>query len=358
MLETIYSFLSFVVLLGILVFVHELGHFVVAKKSGIRCDRFSLGFPPNIFVKKWGETEYCLGIIPLGGYVKMAGETPGEEIAGKSDEFASKSALTRFLVILAGPFMNYALAVILYFGIVYFHGVPTIDDDRAVIGAVSEEMPAAQAGILPDDVIIAIDSVPVTGFDSLVSLVKPRVEEDVLVTWTNGVDTTSAVIRTKFATVPKQDGTIDTVGQIGVSQKVFYERTMGLGESMWYGVTYSTEICFRILSFVGDYVSGNVAANSVGGPLFIAKQSAQAAKSGIVSFLTFMAFLSINLAVLNVMPIPVLDGGHMLFILIEKIKGSPLSMKVRMGAQQVGMVFLFGFILFVSWNDVMRWIGN
>ena len=358
MSSAIFSFLSFVVLLGILVFVHELGHFLVAKKSGIRCDRFSLGFPPNIFAKKWGETEYCLGIIPLGGYVKMAGEIPGEETTGKSDEFASKSALVRFLVILAGPFMNYIFAVFLFSCLVYFHGTPTINEDKAFVGSVSEEMPAAQAGIVSNDIIIAIDSVPVTGFDSLVSLVKPRVEEDVLVTWTNGIDTTSAVIRTKLAEIRNPDGTIDTVGQIGVTQKNFFERTLSLPASMLHGFNETNAICLRIFDFVRNYVTGNVPANSVGGPLFIAKQSMEAAKSGLPTFIFFMAFLSINLAILNVLPIPVLDGGHLLFILIEKIKGSPLSMKVRMGAQQVGMVFLFGFILFVSWNDVMRWIGN
>ena len=133
---------SFVFVLGILVFIHELGHFLVAKKVGIKVERFSLGFPPNIFSKKWGETIYCIGIIPLGGYVKMAGEHPTEEATGAPDEFMSKSIGQRAAVIFAGPFMNYVLAIVLLIGIFYFGGRPLTDETRVLVGDVQQDSPA------------------------------------------------------------------------------------------------------------------------------------------------------------------------------------------------------------------------
>ncbi|HSH00490.1 MAG TPA: RIP metalloprotease RseP [candidate division Zixibacteria bacterium] len=351
------TLISFVVLLGVLIFIHELGHFAVAKKVGIRVDRFSLGFPPNIFTTKRGETEYCIGMIPLGGYVKMAGESPDEGSTGQPYEFASKKVWQRFLVIFAGPFMNYALAIVLFGALLFAYGEPFAVEE-AVIGQVGKETPAASAGLLPDDKIIEIDGVPVTTFADLREIVMPRPGQALEVVWLREGDTLNAAITPDPLPITDSLGVADTVGQLGVSVKMKFERTYSLGSAFTAGFTNCNAFVGQIFLFVKDLITGDVAANAVGGPIYIAQQSGEAARQGLHSFLFLMAVLSVNLAVLNILPIPVLDGGHMVFLAIEKIKGSPLTMKARMYAQQVGMLFLMGFIVFVSWNDIMRWLPN
>ncbi len=357
MLTTLYTIMSFVVLLGVLVFIHELGHFLVAKKVGIRVDSFSLGFPPNIISKKYGDTVYSIGMIPLGGFVKMAGESPDEEPTGNNDEFSSKKVWQRFLVIFAGPFMNYVLAIFVTAGLLFSYGIPTTSQDEATIGGVASDKPAGQAGLLANDVVIAIDGAPVKNFDELRVLVQPNAGKSLNFTWLRGVDTISADVVPLATPVASPDGILDTIGQIGVMAKEIYPGGIGLVESLSLGLKATNNMIWQILLFLKSLVSGNVAANSVGGPIYIAQQSGAAAQQGLFAFLQLMAVLSVNLAVLNVLPIPVLDGGHMVFLALEKIKGSPVKMKIRMIAQQGGMLFLLGYILFVSWNDVVRWLG-
>ncbi|MFQ5606814.1 MAG: RIP metalloprotease [Candidatus Zixiibacteriota bacterium] len=354
MLSGLISVLSFIVLLGALIFIHELGHFLTAKKVGIRVDRFSLGFPPNIFSKKWRGTEYCVGIVPLGGYVKMAGESPDEARTGRPDEFSSKSVFQRFLVIFAGPFMNYALAIVLFSFLLLAYGVETISDTRSTIGRVTVDSPADRAGLMVDDIIIAVQNQPVRNFDSLRTLISPRAGMETNVVWLRGSDTVGAIITPAPSERRNQEGGVDTVGQIGVLAKVIYEGRLGFFGAVSAGFGSANRMVGQVVLFVKGYVSGEIPATDVGGPIYIARESANAAREGFYRFLLFMAMLSVNLAVLNILPIPVLDGGHLLFLLVEMIKGSPVSMKARMYAQQVGIVFLLVFILFVSWNDVAR----
>ena len=183
------TIVSFIFVLGILIFVHELGHFLVAKKVGIRVERFSLGFPPTIFSRKRGETEYCIGVIPLGGYVKMAGENPDEEVTGSPDEFMSKSILQRSLVIFAGPFMNYLLAIVLLIGVYMFTGQPLFDHDHVIVGTVTDDSPAAKAGLAPNDVIVALNGQPVNNFDSLRVKINAIKDAPLDLTWVAGNDT-------------------------------------------------------------------------------------------------------------------------------------------------------------------------
>ncbi len=349
------SVFSFVILLGILVFVHELGHFIMAKRAGIRVDKFSLGFPPNIFQRTWGETEYCIGLIPLGGYVKMAGEAPDEEPTGRGDEFAGKSLWARIQVIAAGPVMNYVFAILLFSGLVFAIGTPIIDQPHAVVGKVMPDRPAEKAGLMPGDTIVSVNGVAVTTFDSLSAIVSKQREHPVELVWLRDGDSMRATVATETREFPREDGKVDTIAQIGIQRLVTYDRSHGIFESIGMGFQRTNEMVGGIFSFVGKFVTRQTPANSVGGPLFIAQQSAEAAREGLASFVFLMALLSVNLAVLNILPIPVLDGGHLLFLAIEGLKGSPLSSKVRVVAQQAGMVFLLVFIVFVSWNDLMRW---
>jgi regulator of sigma E protease len=352
------TIVSFIFVLGVLIFFHELGHFVVAKRAGVKVERFSLGFPPNIFSRRWGETTYSIGLIPLGGYVKMAGEQPDEEATGSPDEFMSKSVGQRTAVILAGPLMNYFLALFILIGIYYFSGSPYYDDSRVLVGVVDSEGPAGKAGLQTDDQIIAVNQVPISTFDSLQAMIHRAVETEVSVSWLRGTDTLSSTMITRRAPALSAEGEIDTVGEIGITQKPVGYNKYGLLESVANGVEHTHLIAWETLKFLKQLVTGQVSSKLLGGPLFIARQSGKEARHGIASLLIFMALLSINLAILNVLPIPVLDGGHLVFLIIEKLRGRPPSMKARMIAQQVGMLALLTLIVFVTYNDILRMIGG
>ncbi len=345
---------SFIFVLGILVFVHELGHFLIAKKVGIKVEKFSLGFPPNIFARKWGETTYCIGVIPLGGYVKMAGEQPTEEATGADHEFMAKSVGQRSAVILAGPVMNYILAIVILIGIFYFGGRPLFNEDKVVVGTVSEEAPAAEAGLQPDDEIIAVNGEQVSSFDSLRVRINAVVEKPIEVTWLHENDTITKSIVTKMTEVPNAEGGLDTIGIIGFTQKVIGHESYGLLESVEQGFVTTHVILYKTAQFVKQVVFGEVSSKMIGGPLFIAQQSGREAEKGAASLFFFMALLSVNLAIVNILPIPVLDGGQLVFLIIEKIRGGPLSMKARIAAQQVGVVVILALVVFVTYNDILR----
>jgi len=345
---------SFVFVLGILIFIHELGHFLVAKRVGIRVDQFSLGFPPHIVKKAFGGTEYCIGIIPLGGYVKMAGEQPNEESTGAPDEFMSKTVGQRAAVIFAGPFMNYVLAIVLLMGIAFFGGRPIVDHNRIIVGEVSDDSPAQKAGLAADDVIIAFDGKPVSSFDSLRVMIAGVVQKPIELTWVQGADTVTKEIVTTFREDPNLDGGIDTVGVIGFGQKVIGTEPVGAYDAVKDGFIQANLLVWYTLKFVKQAVTLEVSPKLIGGPLFIAQESGRQAEKGAANLFFFMALLSVNLAIINVVPIPVLDGGHLLFLTIEKIKGSPLSMRARIVAQQVGIVAILSLVVFVTYNDILR----
>jgi regulator of sigma E protease len=351
------TILATIFVLGVLIFIHELGHFVIAKRVGIRVDRFSLGFPPNIFSRRIGDTEYCIGVIPLGGYVKMAGEQPNEEATGSPDEFMSKSVAQRAAVIFAGPFMNYILAILLLAGIFFFGGRALVDETRVLVGEVTPDGPAALAGLAEGSEIVAINGESVSHFDSLRVRINARVEESVEVTWVYEGDTITKSITTMASPMPNLEGGVDTVGIIGFQQKIIGYERYGFGESIARGFVTTHELVYLTVRFVKQLVTAQVSVKMIGGPLFIAQQSGREAEKGAASLFFFMALLSVNLAVLNILPIPVLDGGHLVFLAIEKIKGSPVSIRARMIAQQVGVVLLLSLILLVTYNDVLRVLG-
>ncbi len=346
--------LSFIFVLGILVFIHELGHFLVAKKVGIKVHKFSLGFPPNIISKKVGDTTYCIGLIPLGGFVKMAGEDPDEIVTGDASEFASKTIGQRTAVILAGPLMNYLFAIVFMIGVLYFGGQPIFDPDKVIVGTVAVDGPAAKAGLKADDVIIAAEGRPVSNFDSLRNIIMEIVEKPVQIIWVSGTDTIIKPITTMAHAVPQLEGNYDTVGVIGFTQKPLRFEHPSLASAAVDGFVAVHVIVIETFKFVKKVVTGQASAKMIGGPLFIAQQSGKEAEKGASSLIFFMVLLSINLAVLNIMPIPILDGGHLVFLAIEKIKGSPVSVKARTMAQQVGLVLLLTLIVFVTYNDIVR----
>jgi len=349
------TILSTIFVLGVLIFIHELGHFVVAKRARIRVDRFSLGFPPFIIRKRVGETEYCIGLIPLGGFVKMRGENPDEHATGAPDEFMSKSVGVRTAVVAAGPVMNFVLAWLILWGILFIQGESVTDPNHAVIGVVAADSPAQAAGLQAGDIVTSINGSPVTGFAEMAGLISREVEKPITITWLRDGQEMTATIVTASDESYNPKGEKIKIGKIGIGEQGEY-RPMGFFSAGIYGFRETLVFVRMIGQFVWDLLTFKVSAKMIGGPVFIAQMAGQQAQLGISALLFFMAFLSVNLAILNVLPIPALDGGHLTFLLIEKIKGRPLTLNQRMVAQQIGLIFLILVIVMVTYNDIVRFI--
>lgn len=347
--------LAAIFVLGILVFFHELGHFLVAKKVGIRVDKFSLGFPPTIIGRKYGTTEYCLGAIPLGGYVKMAGENPDEDSTGAPDEFMSKSMTARAAVVLAGPVMNFVLAWLVLWGIFYFNGEATVDPKKAIIGEVSPGTPAEKAGLEPGDVVTSLNGAAIGPFADLSRITAQTVEQPLTIIWLRGGQEMTATVTTISEETLDDTGKKITKGILGVRPHVEYKQWSLLGAA-GRGLTESVDFVRKMVLFVRDLISFKISPKLIGGPVFIVQVAGQTAEMGWSALLYFMAFLSVNLTVINLLPIPVLDGGHVVFLIVEKIKGSPMTIGQRTAALKIGLVFLLLVIVMVTYNDIMRFI--
>lgn len=348
------TFFSFLFVLGILIFVHELGHFIAAKSVGIRVEKFSLGFPPRMVGKKIGDTEYMISWIPLGGYVKMAGEAQEEEkTSWQPYEFMSKSVSQRAFVVLAGPVMNFILAAFIFWGIFLFAGKQIIHDDRTEIGFVAEARPAQKAGIEVGDVILSINGKEVNDFREMADIISKRVGKPILVEWKRGEEKLRATIITEKEEVINQKGKTEEVGKIGIGPTYSVVRLNPL-KSFLEGFGTAVFILLETVKFLIALISGAASLKLIGGPVFIAQVAGETARLGMVSLFSFIAILSINLALVNSLPIPVLDGGHILFLIIEKIQGKPLSIKQRSVLQQIGFAFLLLVIILITYNDFAR----
>ncbi|MCP4631464.1 MAG: RIP metalloprotease RseP [candidate division Zixibacteria bacterium] len=351
------SLLATLFVLGVLIFVHEFGHFIVAKRLGVKVERFSLGYPPKMIGFTRGDTEYCISWIPFGGYVKMAGENPDEdEIKGEPYEFQSKSIGVRALIIAAGPVMNFLTAIIILWMVYFFIGMAVADTETTKIGTVLQGNPAELAGIMPDDEIISVNGIEVYSFSEMADIIHGAIEEPVVVKWLRDGEPFIATITTVAEDVMLEDGSTKMVGMIGVGPSARIE-SLGFFKAFAQGATATISISKEILKFVYGLFSASISLEMIGGPILIAQMAGQTASQGFSSLLMFTALLSVNLAILNVLPIPVLDGGHLVFLFVEKIRGKPLSIDKRMRIQQVGMALLLILMLVVTYNDIIRLIG-
>jgi len=351
------TILSFLFVLGICIFVHELGHFVLAKWVGIRVEKFSLGFPPKMVGKKIGDTEYMISWIPLGGYVKMAGDSLEEEkTAWEPYEFMAKSVSHRALVIFAGPLMNFILAALIFWGIFLFVGQQIVHDDITEIGYVEEGGPAQDAGIQVGDVILSINGTKVDDFRGMAKIIHEQVEKPILVEWKRGEQLLRATIVTRKDEVTNRQGETLTVGKIGIGATYSIVR-LNVFQAFREGVGTAVFILLEVIKFLFALVTGAASLKMIGGPVFIAQTAGETARMGIVSLFSFIALVSVNLALVNILPIPVLDGGHLLFLVIEKAQGKPLTIKQRSALQQIGFAFLLLVIILITYNDFARLIG-
>lgn len=336
------TILAAIFVFGVLVTVHEFGHFITAKMTGMRVDEFAIGFGPKIYQQKDGETLYSLRAIPLGGYNKIAGMDPDDPV--EPNAFNSKPIPARMLVILAGALMNFILPIILFSGIFMVEGRLQLVNEP-VLGTVVDEMAAARAGLKVGDRIVTIDGKNVeTWTDVVLNLRKAGTEEVTLTAERNGVLQT-------YKMTPMFD---KDAGRplIGVSPK-FSKESLGFFGSIKEGFIYTKNIGLSMVSGLYRIVSGNAPAD-VAGPIGVAQMAGQVAEKGLLPLMNFVAFLSINLGVINLLPLPALDGGHFVLLLLEALRGKPLGGKAMTNIQMVGVALILALTVFSTFKDITR----
>jgi len=353
----LFSTIVFLLVLSILVVIHEFGHFIAAKMQGVKVEKFSLGFGPKLLGVKKGDTEYVISLVPLGGYVKMAGDEAASA-KGEGFEFLSKTVWQRFKIVFAGPFLNYVLGFLLFW-FVFFAGAPTATNK---VGAILDNYPAKAAGLQTGDNIVAVDGKATKYWEELTDIIHDKKEGDLNIAVERKTTAGTKTLQIKVAPVRKEFtdifGKRQSISLIGVapSGDVVSVR-YGFFDSFLKaaGQTYKlTEITFKSLLFIS---AGKMSVKeSFTGPIGIFIITSKAARMGIIYLLQMMAILSASLAIFNILPIPVLDGGHILFLIIEKIRGKALSAKFQEIATQVGLALLVALMLFVFYSDIIKFI--
>ncbi len=350
MLTTI---ISAVVLLGVLIFVHELGHFLLAKRFKVGVTVFSLGFGPALFSFTRGETNYRLSAIPLGGYVRMVGEDPSEELAPEllPRSFNHKSPGQRLAIVAAGPLFNVLFAIVLYYFIAVSAGVPQLG---TVVGDVMPATPAAAAGLQKDDVIVAIDGQPVRVWPEMVEKVQGSQGQPLLLLVERGGKQLEFTLTPALDDAKNQFGEEVKVYRVGIqaSPKGVYTRQVSLLEGVSVALQKTWEAGSLIFMSVVKLISGSIALDNMGGPIKIAQIAGEAAQYGLAALAALAALLSVNLAILNLLPIPALDGGHLLFFTVEALTRRKPSLRFRERAQQVGVILLLLLMALVFYNDI------
>jgi regulator of sigma E protease len=348
------SIVSVIILLGVLIFAHEVGHFLVAKYSGVGVLKFSLGFGPRLIGKKVGETEYLISLIPLGGYVKLLGEAEGEALSAEDEKrsFLKQPVSKRIAIVAAGPIFNFLLAIVI-FAIVYMVGVPTL---TTYIGGIQEGSPAFEAGIAEGDVITAIDGNEITRWEQLAEIISKSDGRELSVTVRRIDQTRDVVVQPRLLKTKNIFGEEVESYKMGVSPSSQYTITERMNPFMalWTSLKQTWFVSKLTVLSVIKIFEGVVSPKTLGGPILIAQIAGAQVKEGIIPFVLFMALLSINLAILNLFPIPILDGGHLLFYLIEIVTGKEVNIRWREMAQQIGFVILILLMIFVFIMDIER----
>jgi regulator of sigma E protease len=431
------TILAFLFVLGVLIFVHELGHFLAAKRVGIRVLKFQLGFNPTVFSFKYGDTEYSIGALPLGGYVKMAGETPDDSRPGQPDEFLSKSKWERFQVLIMGPAMNLILAVVVT-AVVLYNGasVPAYEDRPPVVGVVVENSPAAQADILPGDRIVSVNDRDVKTWRDLLIAIGTKLDREVTLKLDrDGVESTRRLTPVKLPSetfevgdigvlpdthprlvsvsagepgerdglkaddivlavngkpitfqwqlreaiaahperpmamtvqragreetltvTPKRNGEVGYLGVMPDDEMKSFKP--GLIQAATMSVQENVKTAGLIFQTIWGLLTRETSPKQLMGPVAIAQLSGESAQLGILALLSLMASISLNLGLLNLLPIPVLDGGHILIMALEGVTRRDFSVRAKEYMLMTGLVVLMMLMVTVIYNDLTRisWI--
>ena len=347
------TIIATIIVLGVLIFVHELGHFLAAKLSRVGVLTFSLGFGPKLFGKKVGETQYQVSAVPLGGYVKMIGEEPGEKLPPEllPKSFSAQPVGRRLGIVFAGPFFNFLFAVVA-FTVAFVVGLPSLLPE---VGEVTPDFPAYQAGLQPGDRILEVNGSPVKRWEDLAKVIHESSDRPLQLKVEREQKALAVSVTPQVSTQKNLFGDDVRVGLIGIkpSGNTFIERADPF-TAVYRAVLQSWRVTELTVLSIYKIIEGKISAKTIGGPILIAQLAGQQAKAGILSLVIFMAVISINLVILNILPIPVLDGWHILIFLLEAVIGRPVSLKIRERAQQIGVFIIIFIMLLVFYNDITR----
>jgi regulator of sigma E protease len=356
--------LPFLFILTVLVYVHEMGHYLIARRNGVRVEVFSIGFGPEIF--GWtnaADTRWKICAVPFGGYVKMFGESdvPSEEDKEGREMTAEERAVSfhhkrlgqRSAIVAAGPIANFLLAIAILAGIYSILGTP-----RALpaVGAVVAGSAADEARLQRGDLITGINGKEIQWFEELRDAVRGRPNKPTeLIIMREGARVT-VTATPKSAEAKDESGQPVTIGLLGVSpdpKQVTYQRLNPL-EATWRAIEQTIGLCGRILDYLGQIISGSRGTEDLGGPIRIAQISGEMAQGGFVQLLSFMAALSINLGLINLFPIPMLDGGHLIYYILEGIRGRPVGPRAQEYGFRFGLLLVLMLMVFATWNDLVH----
>jgi len=352
--------ISFVIVLGLLIFVHEFGHFLAAKLFGVRVLTFSLGFGPKLLGRRHGDTEYVISAFPLGGYVKMFGENPGDETppAEARVSFAGKPVWQRFLIVAAGPVFNLAFAVVLFCLVFLIAGLPQ-PVETTMIGQVNPDSAAEVAGLRAGDAIVAVEGRRTGTWEEVSEAIGASGGREVEIVIERDGETLNLRARPTLEQSKNIFGeTVEERYMLGIvrSQEVTYERV-----SPWRALTAGLEQTwtFIYLTLLGivKIIQKVVPASELGGPILIAQLAGQQMEAGWINFCYFIGLISVNLGILNLLPIPILDGGHLVFFTVEAIQRKPVHLRTMEIMQQIGLVLLGSLMIYVFYNDLVRIFG-
>ena len=377
------NIIIFIVVLVVLIIVHEFGHFIVAKKSGIRVDEFGIGFPPKIFGKKYGETEYSINAIPFGGFVKIFGENPEDPSVSSKDgsrALVNKSRLTQAAVMFAGVFFNILLAWVL-FSATLMAGTPAISgstaednagslskyisNERLLITHVLPNSPADIVGILSGDEILSLS---VVGISDEIKINVNTPDEVILFIKNNNREVLNIELQRggeiKTVLVSPEEGLIENSPgyfAIGIGMGMIGDLKLPIHLALFEGGKHTIEmlhvITVGIVTFLFDAVLLNADLSTVAGPVGIVGLVGDASALGFIAILNFVGLISINLAVINLIPFPALDGGRILFLVIEAVKGSPIKPHIANVVNMVGFALLIFLMIVITLSDITRLVG-
>ena len=363
--------IPFLCVLTIVVFFHELGHFLVARWCGVRVDAFSIGFGPELIGRNDRHgTRWRIAAVPLGGYVKFRGDdsvasTPDNEVlktmsdAERAETFPAKNVAQRAAIVAAGPMANFVLAIVVF---AIFFGVYGKQMVAPRIDAVVPDSAAAVAGLQPGDLILSIDGEKIESFSDIQRVVTVNAGVPMRMEIERDGETISREVTPKLSVIEDRFGNKNSVGLLGVQRSTKPEdvvvRHYAPPAAVLMGVSETWDIIVRTGQYIAGVISGRQPADQLGGPIRVAQISGQVASLGIIPLIHMMAFLSVSIGLINLVPVPMLDGGHLLFYAIEAVRGRPLSERALEMSFRVGVAIVLTLMVLVTWNDIMNLVSS
>lgn len=356
------SVLAFLVVLTVLVFVHEMGHYLVARRNGVRIEVFSIGFGPELF--GWNDrsgTRWKFSAIPLGGYVKMFGDadpasTPSERVRVMSEDeravsFHHKTVGARAAIVAAGPAANFVFSIVVLALLFMTAGQPFTPAD---VGGIQPGSAAEAAGLEPGDVIRSIDGTGIARFEEIRQIVSLNPERPLDVVVERDGRQIAVTVTPGVQEVTDRFGNVHRIGLLGITRGGTEQVVHDPATAVWQAGREITSMITGTLSAVGQMIEGSRGTEELGGPLRIAQMSGEVAQTGLYALIWFMAFLSVNLGLINLFPVPLLDGGHLLFYAIEGVRGRPLGPRAQEYGFRIGLALVLTLMVFATWNDLVQ----